>query len=64
MSKTTTDLKFSFEQAILKVPKYSLEPSLYSALLKKLEENPLKFFFNRNEILIETIPRGVTQVRH
>ena len=61
MSDSTEDRKFSFEQCILKVPKYTIEPSLYSALVNKLEHNPLKFFFNQNDILIETIPRGLTQ---
>ena len=45
MSTSATDLKISFEQAILKIPKYSLESSLYDALTHKMVDDPLKLCF-------------------
>ena len=61
MSPTYTDLKISFENAILKIPRYSLETSLYEALVQKMEHNPLQLCWNSNEVLVYTIGKGVTQ---
>ena len=61
MSPTATNLKLSFEQAILKIPKYQLETSLYEALLEKLEHKPLKLCWTSNDIILHTIGKGVTQ---
>ena len=61
MSPTATDLKISFEQAIIKIPKYSLETSLYDALTHKMVDEPLKLCFNSNDVIVYTIGAGVTQ---
>ena len=61
MSNTTTDLKVSFDQAVLKVPKYQLETSLYEALLQKIEHNPLKLYWNSTDVQIHTLGKGVRQ---
>ena len=61
MSKTSTNLKLSFEQCVLKLPKYSLEPSLYNALLTKMEHTPLKMCWESNDMIIHTIGKGVVQ---
>ena len=58
MSTTTDNLKLSFEQCVLKIPKYQLEPSLYNALLTKMEHNPLKMWWESNDIIIHTIGKG------
>ena len=55
MSPTATDLKISFENAILKIPKYSLETSLYDALIHKMVDRPLKLCWNTNDVLVYTI---------
>ena len=61
MSPSSTNLKVSFENAILKIPKYSLETSLYEALVNKMVERPLKLSWNSNDVLVYTIGSGVTQ---
>ena len=61
MSATSENLKLSFEQAILKIPKYQLEPSLYTALMTKMEHNPLKMCWESNDLIIHTIGKGVCQ---
>ena len=64
MSDKTTNLKLSFEQCILKIPKYQLETSLYNALLNKMSpEKPLKMCWESNDILVHTIGKGIMQVR-
>ena len=63
MSPTYTNLKVSFEQAILKIPKYQLEQSLYDSLMHKMIERPLKLCWTSNDVIIHTIGQGVTQAR-
>ena len=64
MTDKTTNLKLSFEQCILKIPKYQLETSLYNALLNKMSpEKPLKMCWESNDILVHTICKGIMQVR-
>ena len=46
---------------IVKVPKYQLENSLYTALLTKLEHKPLRLCWTSNDIVLHTIGKGVTQ---
>ena len=38
-----------------------LETSLYAALTSKLRDEALKFYFNRIDIVVDTIPVGMTQ---
>ena len=61
MSPSSTNLKVSFENAILKIPKYCLETSLYEALVNKMVERPLKLTWNSNDVLVYTIGSEVTQ---
>ena len=55
LSPTFTDLKISFENAILKIPKYSLETSLHKALVDKMVDHPLQLYWNANEVQVFTI---------
>ena len=48
---------------MLLVHMYTLEPLLYAALMNKLQDKPLKFYFNRNDIIVDNIPVGMTQGR-
>lgn len=38
-----------------------MEDSLYTALTNKLKDDPLKFFWSRNDISVYTIGKGITQ---